>query len=254
MLLQAFGVQVDLGLDAADVIDGNSELVAFSTELDSPEANQFTAGDLLATNGVVIANVALTHPFAVGYDVGLDAVHFVGDPARITAFLEEVTQYTRADWLRDPGKLSQLLAEPYAIDIWFSTEGTLAPVGAPVFLDGDLLSARGGKVAGNEILLPGSVPAGIPQRGVDLGLDAVTDDRTFERQHMHFSTELLFDGEPAFTDGDILLLGNGVAAKNSDLIGCFEPAARELGLDALHIAFTGQDVFTFLPIILRNFE
>lgn len=66
----------DLGLDAADVVNASTSLVAFSTELDSPNAGQFTAGDLLATNGTIIPNIALTDPFTVGYDIGLDSVHF----------------------------------------------------------------------------------------------------------------------------------------------------------------------------------
>lgn len=254
-LLAEFGVQFDLGLDAADVIDAESALVAFSTELDSPEPGQFTAGDLLATNGAVIANVALTHRFEVGYDIGLDAVHFVGDPVRISGFLEEATQYSRQAWLQDPGKLGELLADPYDIDIWFSTEGTHGAVDSPIFLDGDLLSVRGGRIAGNDSLLPGTVPAGVPVRGVDFGLDAITDARIPEGQLMYFSTELLFEGEPSFTDGDILQAGNGVFAKNADLIGCFEPRARELGLDALHMASEqGLDLDLYLPLVLRNFE
>ncbi len=253
-LLEVFGVEYDLGLDAVDVIDPERVLVAFSTEIDSPEVGQFTAGDLLATNGMVIANVALTNPFEVGYDVGLDAVHFVGDPAQIAAFLEDAAQYARDYWLQNPGVLYRMLTETYNIDIWFSTEGTHGPVTSPVFLDGDLLSATGAKIAGNESLLPGSVPAGIPVRGVDFGLDAVSDSRRPEGQLMYFSTELLFEGEPNFTDGDVLQAGNGVVARNWDLVGCFEPQARELGLDALHIAIEGLDVDTFLPIIFRNYQ
>jgi len=253
-LLSSFDLQeVDLGLDAADVIDAERSLVAFSTELDSPYVGQFTAGDLLATNGMAIANVALTDPFGAGHDIGLDAVHFVGDPAGIVAFLDEARQYSRADWLSDPGRLARMLVQ-YEIDIWFSTEGTFGPMENPDILDGDLLSARGIKIAGNDSLLPGTVPAGIPVRGVDFGLDAITDARIPEGQLMYFSTELLFEGDPSFTDGDILQAGNGVVARNADLIGCFEPKARELGLDALHKAFQAMDVNAYLPLILRNFE
>jgi len=251
-LLEVFGVEFDLGLDAVDVIDPERFLVVFSTELDSPEPGQFTAGDLLSTDGMVIANVALTDPSGVDYDIGLDAVHFVGDPAQIAAFLSEAAQFDREYWLQNPGVLNRMLTETYNIDIWFSTEGTHGPVDSPIFLDGDLLSATGGKIAGNESLLPGTVPAGIPVRGVDFGLDAVTDARRPEGQLMYFSTELLFEGESSFTDGDLLQAGNGVVAKNWDLVGCFEPQARELGLDALHIAIEGLDVDTYLPIILRN--
>ena len=104
--------------------------------------------------------------------------------------------------------------------------------GAPSFLDGDLLSARDGAiVAGNKALLPDpAVPAGIPDRGVDFGLDAVTAERPGNRASIHFSTEILFDGEVAFTDGDVLKAGNGVIYTNKDLINCFEPKASFLGL------------------------
>ena len=39
-------------------------------------------------------------------------------------------------------------------------------------------------------------PAGIPERGVDFGLDAVTKGESTE-----FSTEILYEGELSFTDG-----------------------------------------------------
>ena len=114
---------------------------------------------------------------------------------------------------------------------------------------------RSGKIASNEFLLPGTVPAGIPVRGVDFGLDAVSDARIPEGQLMYFSTELLFDGEPSFDDGDVLQAGNGVVAKNYDLVACFEPKANELGLDALHMGFDeGLYVDSYLPLVLRNFR
>ena len=237
-LLSAFNLQLraDLGLDAADVIDVEGYLVAFSTELDSPPLGQFqfTAGDLLVTNGVIIPNIALTDPFTVTYDIGLDAVHFVGDVEAIIAFLDQLRQGE----VPPPGQFAGMLAD-FDIDIWFSTEGTFTPdpLKPPVFLDGDLLSARFGTiVASNDVLLPPSVPAGIPERGVDFGLDAATTNRVGSRERIHFSTEILFDGEPTFTDGDVLRFGNGVAAKNDDLIGCFEPMVKELGLDALSVS------------------
>ena len=240
-LLQNFDLQeVDLGLDAADVIVTETEPwpVAFSTELDSPNNApgiiQFTAGDLLFTNGVVIPNMALTAYWEVPYDIGLDAVHFVGEPAQITAFLAEATRYERGDWLQNremlPGMLSQ-----HAIDIWYSTEGTWTTTEAG-FLDGDLLSVLVGMVMGNDALLPPSVPAGIPSRGVDFGLDAATANReAMQGSDVHFSTEILFDGELSFTDGAVLQAGGGVVVKNYDLIGCFGPRVRELGLDALSV-------------------
>ena len=235
-LVGRFDVSDDLGLDAADVIDVESYLVAFSTELDSPNTGQFTAGDLLVTNGAIIANVALTHLFEVGYDIGLDAIHFVGDTEKIIAFLNAAKQYSREYWLENPANLAELLAS-YEIDIWFSTEGTLGPVEAPIFLDGDLLSARYGTiVAPNSDLLPPEVPAGIPTRGVDFGLDAATSNRAGDKERILFSTEILYQNELSFTDGDVLEYSDGIAAKNWDLIHCFEPQAEELGLDALSVS------------------
>ena len=237
-LVGRFDVTQDLGLDAADVIDVGDYLVAFSTELDSPHGDQFTAGDLLVTNGAIVANVALTHLFQVGYkyDIGLDAIHFVGNLDSIIAFLGEIQQIGRDFWVQNPGALSEMLSYQYDIDIWFSTEGTLGPVDAPVFLDGDLLSARYGTiVAPNKDLLPLSVPAGIPDRGVDFGLDAATGTRLNDDSQIHFSTEILYQDEFNFTDGDLLEYNDGVVAKNWDLIQCFEPKAKELGLDALSV-------------------
>jgi hypothetical protein len=122
------------------------------------------------------------------------------------------------------------------LDIWFSTEGTGPYPTQPAFLDGDLLSARDGAiVARNSLLLPPGVPAGIPNRGVDFGLDAVTCDRAGNRENIHFSTEILYKREPSFTDGDVLLILNGVVYTNKDLVHCFEPKSNFLGLDALYI-------------------
>jgi len=240
-LLQAFKVLVDLGLDAVDVIDVERHLVVFSTELDSPNSGQFTAGDLLATNGAVIPNAALLYGFGLrGGDLGLDAVHFVGTPGRIIEFLDYASKMGRAYWLR--GGALQAALRQYGLDIWFSTEGTGPYPGFPAFLDGDLLSARDGTiVVPNSLLLSPSVPAGIPNRGVDFGLDAVTCDRAGTGNYLefhkriHFSTEILYRGQPGFTDGDVLLSGDGVVYTNKDLIGCFEPKASFLGLDALFI-------------------
>jgi hypothetical protein len=229
----------DLGLDAADVIDVDTYLVAFSTELDGQPWSpvHFTAGDLLVTNGVIVPNQVLTYRWSQGqgvpYDIGLDAVQFVGDPANIVAFLGAAAT---AQQPITPGVMDELLSAFQDVDIWYSTEGTLGPVDAPGFLDGDLLSVRNGAiVASNDMFLPPSVPAGIPVRGVDFGLDAVTNDRSTDRSLLHFSTEILFDGEVSFTDGDVLRMGNGVVATNYDLIHCFEPLAKELGLDALSV-------------------
>lgn len=235
-LLAVFKSEQDLGLDAADVVDADRSLVAFSTELDDP-LGRFTAGDLLVTNGAVIPNRALLANFEIETrsDLGLDAVHFVGDPNRITKFLDYASEVGRDQWLDNPGMLPQMLEE-YGIEVWFSTEGTAPEIEKPLFLDGDLLSAQGGIVAENAILLSSAVPAGIPDRGVDFGLDAVTADRSGNRQLIHFSTEILYRGELAFSDGDVLLLGDGVVCTNGDLTACFEPKTKELGLDALSLA------------------
>jgi hypothetical protein len=242
-LLQPFDIPgwIDLGLDAVDVIDVDEYIVAFSTELDSPNSGQFTAGDLLITYGsswTVVPNIALTYAFGQGvikYDLGLDGLHFVGEPESILAFLKDIKEIPRQAWLDAPVRLSEMLNEK-GIDLWFTTEGTWAPIGAVGFLDGDLLSARDGIiVASNAMLLPPSVPAGIPTRGVDFGLDAVTSDRSLERTQIHFSTEILYEDDFSFSDGDVLKIGDGIVAKNIDLLGCFQPKAKELGLDALSV-------------------
>lgn len=234
-LLEMFDVREDLGLDAVDVIDVETGLVAFSTELDSPHGT-FSAGDLLTTHGAVIPNLALLHELDIPRaDLGLDAVHFVGSVDSINAFLAYALTVSRAEWLKNPGQLSMMLQE-YQTDILFSTEGTGPRPDRPLFLDGDLLSARDGKiVVRNDELLPDWVPAGIPDRGVDFGLDAVTADRGGTREVIYFSTEILFAGESGFTDGDVLRLGVGVIGLNKDLTECFEPLADDLGLDALFL-------------------
>jgi hypothetical protein len=222
----------DLGLDAADVIDVDEYLVAFSTELDSPNQGQFTAGDLLITDGTVIPNVALTGAFGVGYDIGLDSVHFIGDTGAVIAFLEA--------WDRDPGILSGMLAQ-FGIDIWFSTEGTWSLRDKGIqFLDGDLLSAANGTiVAENGTILPPTVPADVRDQAVDFGLDAFTSlARNIEmaREQGYFSTEILFNDPEemlSFSDGDALKFGNGIAFTNWGLIAPFKPLAHDLGLDAL---------------------
>jgi len=230
-LLKNFDVNEDLGLDAVDVIDVERYVVAFSTELDSPHG-QFTAGDLLVTNGAILPNAALLSSFGVTYDMGLDAVQFVGASDKVLLFIDHVLEMG-PDYWRRPGTLQASLRQ-FEVDIWFSTEGTGSYPGRPGFLDGDLLSARDGTiVADNGQLLPPGVPAGIPTRGVDFGLDAVTTGRNEDLKMLQFSTEILYEEDLAFTDGDVLLYGNGVSLTNKDLISCFEPAVDFLGLDAL---------------------
>jgi len=239
-LLATFNITDDLGLDAVDVINIDNFVVAFSTELDSPSTGPaFTSGDLLTTNGAIIPNQALTNAFADGgipYDLGLDAVHFIGEIESIDAFIDEAVQVAREEWFSPPDRLENMLLTNN-IDIWFSTEGTYTPAKPPGFLDGDLLSAATGTVqVYQDQLLPISVPAGIPVRGVDFGLDAVTSDRSFETDNVHFSTEILFNGEFNFTDGDLLQINSSVIAVNSaDLVNYYQPPATMLGLDAVWI-------------------
>jgi len=241
-LLYGFDISqnIDLGLDAVDVLDVQRQMVVFSTELDSPNTGQFTAGDLIITSTGgrgVIPNIALMHRFGIRYDIGLDGLQFIGSIQQIIAFVEEAIRIPRGNWVQNPALLSDMLRRR-SIDIWFSTEGTgPASAAAPQVFDGDLLSARDGTiVVSNGGLFPASVPAGIPNNGVDFGLDAVATDRAGNLQLLLFSTEILFSGTPGFTDGDVLQLGNGVVKTNEDLVGCFEPKARFLGLDALSIS------------------
>jgi hypothetical protein len=415
-LVGDFDVMADLGLDAADVIDAEGSLVAFSTELDSPNTGQFTSGDLLTTNGVIIPNVALTHRFQLcdtvdqsqpednygfllgddpirwqefipsldnvgaielivrkdrtpgdilvevrtvggsvlgqsmileadvpalsgwvtadftppvllspgtkyrihvytdepppspddkyfwrgdtssgycptcdtdvssgwpdyryafkthglepclpaaapptagppGEDLGLDALHFVGERRAIVAFLNAIWegQITRDYWLEQPDKLAEWLEE-YAIDIWFSTEGTWTPSRAIGFLDGDLLSAgKGTIVADNEELLPPGVPADVRDGAVDFGLDAVTTNRSGDVEQTRFSTEILYQNKLSFSDGDVLNYDNGIAFTNKGLIQSFEPLADFLGLDAFHSVVVEQPVIDlYLPVVLRS--
>lgn len=234
-LLSIWKMRNDLGLDAADVVEVRDRIVAFSTELDHPDG-KFTSGDLLATNGAVLPNVALLVNFKLprDLDLGLDAVHFKGKEEAIIRFLEKVRSAGRNHWVRNPEDILNYLKE-LEIDIWFSTEGTAPVVERPRFLDGDLLSALTGTVvARNGELLPATVPAGLPERGVDFGLDAVTCNRLGIRDYTLFSTEILYRSERlGFTDGDVIQFNNGVIISNYDLISPFEPKTKNLGLDAL---------------------
>jgi hypothetical protein len=230
-LLVKFDVTYDLGLDAAVVIDKEGGFVAFSTELDDPKG-EFTAGDLLTTHGAILPNLALLILFGIpsNLDLGLDAVQFMGEKEAIIKFLGIVKEEGREFWLKYPKALIEYLEE-YNIDIWFSTEGTAPWPEKPGFLDGDLLSAASGTIeAANSDLLPFSVPAGIPNRGVDFGLDAITLD---EEENIEFSTEILYEGSLSFTDGDVLLQDDRVTIQNIELINAFGLEVGDLGLDAL---------------------
>ncbi len=231
----------DLGLDALEIIDFPQRVIAFSTEISHP-GGAFTAGDLLFTPGYAIPNIALVAPFGINYDIGLDGVQFVvlpgapGDaPLRFVAALANIS---RDEFLRNPLLLQTYLKE-FGLDIWFSIEGTHVGQQGARILDGDLLSAASGVVVASQAaLLPGDVPAGLPARGVDFGLDAVALSRQGSPEEvvkeLLFSTEILYDTpERSFTDGDVLKYGDGVQITNPFLVAPFAPAADFLGLDAL---------------------
>jgi hypothetical protein len=219
-------------LDAVDILNIEGRIIAFSTELDSPHGN-FTAGDLLITPNTVIPNAALVAKFQIGYDIGLDGIQFVGAQRSILTFVQEARRIPREQWQR--GALQELL-QKHEIDLWFTVEGSWPPAQKhPDILDGDLLSARDGIVVlSQQQLLDPPIPAGIPQRGVDFGLDAVSASRKPDRGSVHFSTEILFrEKEHGFTDGDVLKLGGTVIRENAQLVAPYAPAADFLGLDAL---------------------
>ncbi|MEZ4675482.1 MAG: hypothetical protein R2932_14715 [Caldilineaceae bacterium] len=105
--------------------------------------------------------------------IGLDGVQFIGERERIIKFVNGLANVPRDAFLEAPERLRRLLEE-LDIDIWFSTEGTYGDARDPKILDGDLLSVRTATIiANNGDLLPATVPAGLPNRGVDFGLDAV---------------------------------------------------------------------------------
>lgn len=238
-LLQKWEIKADLGLDAVDLIFADSPVVVFSTELDDPYG-RFHEGDLLATNGAIIPNQALLTAFQVSHDLGLDGLHLVGDPKNVMTFLQVAADTAPEEWLN--GKILPAWLERYGVDIWFTVEGTELHAAAVPIYDGDLLSARTGSVVlRQDQLLPASVPAGIPNRGVDFGLDGITGARKPDRLSMRFSTELLYRHDPAFTDGDILRVGAGVEIPHGSVIAALEPKARFLGIDALYMAIASDD-------------
>jgi hypothetical protein len=234
-LVQNFDVIYDMGLDALDILSIEERIIAFSTELDSPHGN-FSAGDLLFPDGTRIPNSALVLRFQIPYDIGLDGVHFVGNMDRIPEFLERIRSLPPTDL--GGGQLQELL-QAFDLDIWFSIEGTWDFAADVQILDGDVLSARDGIVVlRQDQLLDEPIPAGIPKRGVDFGLDGLTGPRDVDRSAMLFSTEILFDDEPPFTDGDVLKIGGSVAIDNSTVVTPFTPAADFLGLDAISLNYT----------------
>lgn len=249
-LLAPWKARVDLGLDAVDIVSVEPALVAFSTELNDP-SGRFTAGDLLATNGTAIPNKTLLAQFQVNRDMGLDGLQLIGSAQGIAGFLNRTAAITRSEWLTNPTLLFTLLNE-FKVDIWISTESTQLQGSVFPILDGDLLSVGTGTIMVRQAdLLPLTVPAGLPARGVDFGLDAVAASRGGAIQTIRFSTEILFRSKPSFTDGDVLMKGNGVEVLHYDLIKAFEPHARFLGLDALHINLPVLARFGYLPLILK---
>lgn len=236
-LLRTFQIRVDLGLDAVQAVQFENDLLAFSTELDDPEG-RFTAGDLLGTNGAVIPNAALLARFdlPVRHDLGLDALQFLGERDRVARLLVEARELGRQAFLDDPDLLANLLRE-FELDLLFSTEGTGFPPDGPLFLDGDLLSALSGSVARGNADLYAPLPAGVPVRGADFGLDAFTLARDrFEEFEVLFSSEIdSLEEALMFTDGDLLGDATVVVLKNLDLTLGLEPPVRDLGLDALDL-------------------
>jgi hypothetical protein len=235
-LLAKWEIRPDLGLDAVDVIDVSSGLVAFSTELDDPKG-RFGAGDLLTTHGAIIPNQALMRPFQVAHNVGLDGLHFIGKPESIVAFLKLATTIAPDEWLSSANLQTYL--HRYDLDIWFSIEATERFASVMPIFDGDILSALHGiKVLDQSMIFPATVPGGLPNRGVDFGLDGVAGSRLPDRPSIRFSTEILYRKDKAmvFTDGDVLrALTGAVEIAHPNIVAAFEPYARFLGIDALHM-------------------
>ena len=235
-LLRRFQVREDLGLDALHVMPNllgeNEHVIAFSTELDDPNGN-FTAGDLLFTTGAVIPNSALVTPFGIRNNIGFDGVDLVGSEdalRRLVVWASEQREGVNSE------ELIRLLRDLRA-DILFSVEGSFdGGERLPVIIDGDILSLATVSIAAhNSDLLP-YAPAGIPDKGVDFGVDGIEYqgeewvEGSFDR--FMFSTEILHEEELQFTDGDVLTT-SGVMIRNAELTHRFFPAARFLGLDAL---------------------
>lgn len=251
-LLALWKVGGDLGLDAVDVVDVEQNLVAFSTELDDPNG-RFFAGDLLTNKGAAIPNTILLRKFQVGHDLGLDGLQFIGAATGIIGFLNRAAELSRDDWFHNPGLIYDLLGS-FKVDIWISTESNeLRAATIPIY-DGDLLSVYNGAIVIKQAdLLPLGVPAGLPDRGVDFGLDAVAASRNGDIRTVRFSTEILYRKEPAFTDGDVLKKGDGIESPNAALVAPFEPYAKFLGLDALHILLPASAIrLGYLPLVLRD--
>ena len=229
-LLEPFGLGElgDLGLDAVDILDYERGIVAFSTELDAPE-QILTGGDLLITTGAIIPNQIFVAFMDVPYNIGLDAVHFIGEPDRLIEFAMEAAQFPRQDWSID---LMRELLEHFDLDILYSIEGTAGRF-PDLVLDGDVLSLRNMAVIfTHDTLFSPSIPAGIPNRGVDFGVDALSGPRRPSTRSLLYSTEIGYQARPPMSDGDVLSLGQGVVITNSHLLANYEPQT-DMGLDGL---------------------
>lgn len=255
-LTKVFKQPFDIGLDAVDVFiyenvtnQSTRYVVAFSTELDH-RRNIFSAGDLVFTNGGVIPNEALTFLFNIKQDMGLDAVHFIGDLGNIKKFLAKAAELSPlkgtalpTKWLN--GGLQSFLKR-YKVDIWFSLEGTWDRPVDKLILDGDVLSAATGTIVAKQSeLLPGIGVGPYPTdpriRGVDFGVDGLAALRTGETpadvaKTIYFSTEILKKGELAFFDGDVMQTGGAIRYVNEQFVVPFVPAVFYLGLDALYLS------------------
>lgn len=256
-LTKVFKQPFDIGLDAVDVFmfenatnQSTRYVVAFSTELDH-RRNIFSAGDLVFTNGGVIPNEALTFLFNIKQDMGLDAVHFIGDIDNIKKFVAKVAEYSPlkgatlpTKWLN--GGLQSFLKR-YKIDIWFSLEGTWDRPVDKLILDGDVLSAATGTIVAKQSeLLPGLPGGPYPTdprvRGVDFGVDGLAALRTGETpgdiaKTIYFSTEILLkNAEIGFFDGDVMQTGGAIRYVNEQFVFPFVPQVFYLGLDALYLS------------------
>ena len=228
-------VEGAMGLDAVDVIDARAGIIAFSTELDEP-FGIFGHGDILFPDGTIIPNAVLVANHPLRANAGLDAVHFVGRSDAIREAIKLAASIGRDQLTQDPQTFIERIKE-LEVDIWFSVEGTSEPPNGPAVLDGDLLSVFGSKIAPQNVMLSPPIPAGILDRGVDFGVDAVTGDRRGNRERIQLSTEILYRGRPQpFTDGDVLRIEGAIAITNDTLLAPFKPRARFLGLDALSLA------------------
>lgn len=241
-LLRPFDInRFDHGLDAVTQIVINQQAVfaAFSTELDSVNgAGQFTAGDLLFTNGAVVPNAALLARFDLprSLDLGLDAVDITGRPRGKRELVAKLRETGRDQLVQNPGILIELL-EATNTDILFSTEGTPPAVQQPQFLDGDLLSARTGTIVRSNADLMPTLPAGIPDRGVDYGLDAYTPAfDSIEQVPITLVSIEIQARDKTYSDGDVLSPGPAIYLRNKDLIASLEPRDSDMGLDALAAA------------------